>query len=102
MASTRTVRVVNDAGLHARPCHAIVQTALEYSCELRIRSIVGRGASSGGGAPTGSDVNGKSILELMTLEAGKGSELELAVDGDGEAELLESLAALFERGFGEP
>lgn len=93
MASTRTVKIVNDAGLHARPCHAIVQTAMGYTCELRIRSI------SGGVGP---DVNGKSILELMTLEAGKGAQLELAVDGDGEAELLESLSRLFERGFGEP
>ena len=48
------------------------------------------------------DVNGKSILELMTLEARQGSELELSADGDGDHQLLADLVALFERGFGEP
>ena len=47
------------------------------------------------------DVNGKSILELMTLEAQQGAELVLQAEGEGDTELLESLAALFERGFGE-
>lgn len=91
MAQIRTVRVVNPTGLHARPCHAIVATALEYPCSLRIRPS---------GADT-RDVNGKSILELMTLEASQGTELELVAEGDGDTTLLESLAGLFERGFGE-
>jgi len=93
MSLSRTVRVVNSAGLHARPCHAIVSTALGYECSLRIR----RSAPS----VSSNDVNGKSILELMTLEARQGSELELCAAGTGESELLADLAALFEGGFGE-
>ena len=88
-----TVQVVNPAGLHARPCHAIVSTALGYQCSLRIRRSVPDGGAG--------DVNGKSILELMTLEARQGAELELNAEGEGEGELLADLAALFERGFGE-
>ncbi|MEM6673255.1 MAG: HPr family phosphocarrier protein [Planctomycetota bacterium] len=94
MPDSRTVRVVNSAGLHARPCHAIVSTAIGYACSLRIRR-------SADGA-TAADVNGKSILELMTLEARQGAELELMTEGDGESELLADLAELFARGFGEP
>ena len=48
--SKLTIPLPNAAGLHARPCHAIVATALEFDCQLRIRF-------------DGRDVNGKSILE---------------------------------------
>lgn len=93
MSSTsRTVRVVNAAGLHARPCHAIVATALEYgTCDVRIRP---KGAAAPG-------VNGKSILELMTLEAAQGTELEILGEGEGIDALLDALDSLFARGFDE-
>lgn len=94
MTVTRVVQVVNPAGLHARPCHAIVSTALEFPCSLRIRH-----ASDDAAADPG--VNGKSILELMTLEAAMGTSLEFLADGEGQDELLERLAALVQRGFGE-
>jgi len=88
MELTRQLRIVNKAGLHARPCHSIVTLALNYACELRIR--VG-----------GREVNGKSILELMTLNASEGTELEVrAWGGDAEA-LLGELEALVKTGFGE-
>jgi phosphotransferase system HPr (HPr) family protein len=55
--------IVNQRGLHARPCHTLVRCALEFSGQVEI-SCEGRTA------------NGKSILELMTLSAGKGAVLE--------------------------
>ncbi|WP_145200927.1 HPr family phosphocarrier protein [Planctomycetes bacterium Poly30] len=97
MTAKRVVQVVNPAGLHARPCHAIVSTALEFPCSLRIRHAR-RGGEVGDGDP---GVNGKSILELMTLEASMGSSLEFLAEGDGQDELLERLEALVQRGFGE-
>jgi phosphocarrier protein len=84
----RTVRVVNAQGLHARPCHAIVSRALARASELRIRS-------------RDREVNGKSILELMTLAAGPGTELELVARGADAELLLTELAQLFEGCFGE-
>ena len=86
--SERVVRVVNDSGLHARPCHAVVSTALEFESELRITC-------------QGREVNGKSILELMTLNAGKDSELALRARGADCEPLLERLGALFASGFEE-
>ena len=84
----RTVRVVNAQGLHARPCHAIVSAALSHQSELKIRC--------------GSrEVNGKSILELMTLCAGPGMELELCVRGSDAEALLQAVESLFRSGFGE-
>ncbi len=97
--ASRVVEVVNKAGLHARPCHAIVATALEFPCTLRIRRAPSGADGRDGGHP---GVNGKSILELMTLEASKGTSLEFLADGEGQDELLDRLAALVERGFGEP
>jgi len=84
----RSVEVCNPQGLHARPCHAVVSTALAYRCELHI---------SAGSA----EVNGKSILALMTLNACQGTKLELRAVGEGAAELVERLGELFETGFGE-
>jgi phosphotransferase system HPr (HPr) family protein len=84
----RTVRVINAQGLHARPCHAIVSCALAHASELRIRS-------------RGREVNGKSILELMTLSAGPGTELELVARGVDAEALLAELEQLFEGCFGE-
>jgi phosphocarrier protein len=84
----RTVRVVNTQGLHARPCHAIVSNALPFQSDLRIRS-------------DGREVSGKSILELMTLSAGPGTELELIARGADAEALLVVLAGIFESAFGE-
>lgn len=82
------VRVRNHQGLHARPCSSIVSTALGYQSELRIRSGE-------------REVNGKSILELMTLSAGMGSELELRAWGQDADQLVRSVEQLFLDGFGE-
>jgi phosphotransferase system HPr (HPr) family protein len=84
----RSIRVCNEAGLHARPCHAIVSLALEFESQLRI-------------AHGGNEVNGKSILELMTLNAPMGSLLVVRADGGDATRLLDRVAALFAAGFDE-
>lgn len=84
----RTVKVVNAQGLHARPCHAIVSRALARQSDLRIRA-------------RNREVNGKSILELMTLSAGPGTELELVARGPDAEQLLGELEQLFDGCFGE-
>ena len=84
----RSVKVVNDSGLHARPCHAVVRLAMEYEASLRVRFA-------------GLDVNGKSILELMTLAAGKGEVLDLEAEGPDAQDLLVALDALVSAGFEE-
>ncbi|MEW6074568.1 MAG: HPr family phosphocarrier protein [Planctomycetota bacterium] len=88
MEVRRTLRIVNRQGLHARPCHAIVSAALGYRSALRIRS-----------GPR--EVDGKSIIELMTLSAGEGTELEFwALGADAEAMMAE-LERIVASGFGE-
>lgn len=84
----RSVRVVNSAGLHARPCHAIVSAAQAFRSDLRVRF-------------EGREINGKSILELMTLVAGPGAELQLLARGADAEALLSRLEQIFAAGFGE-
>lgn len=82
------VTIVNEAGLHARPCHAIVSLALGFESDLWVRC----GAN---------EVNGKSILSLMTLNAARGAVLQFRASG-GDAELLvDGLIELVGSGFGE-
>ena len=88
MEIRRSVRIVNKQGLHARPCHSIVSIALDFASELRL--------SAGG-----REVNGKSILELMTLNAGLGVELEVRAWGGDAESLVEAIENLFAAGFGE-
>lgn len=79
---------MNSQGLHARPCHSIVAAAQGYQSDLRIRSGE-------------REVNGKSILELMTLSAGEGAELVICARGGDAMGLVEAVEALFREGFGE-
>ena len=82
----RSAKIMNPEGLHARPCHAVVSLAQEFEADLRIRN----GAKQ---------VNGRSILELMTLSASQGDELEFTATGRDALALLEALSCLIAAGF---
>ena len=84
----QTVTVTNQAGIHTRPASIIVRTASKFESEI----IIQRGAY---------EINGKSVIGVMTLAAEKGAELTLRVDGPDEDDALSALADLFARGFGE-
>ena len=86
--ATRTVRLCNPAGLHARPCHMIVTTANKFASEFRV--------SCGD-----EEVNGKSILELMTLCAPVESVLKITGRGTDAEELVAAVAKVVEAGFNE-
>jgi len=86
----RRAKVINRAGLHARPCHALVTTAMRFDSSLEIRAV-----------DRGRSVNGKSILALMTLEVSEGCELEFDGRGPDAEALVEALVKLVVSGFGE-
>ncbi len=85
---TKTVKIVNKAGLHTRPAATIVKYASKYSCEFYIQK-------------DGININGKSIIGVMTLAAEMGSELTLTFDGEDEKEACKEITNYFERGFDE-
>lgn len=84
----RTVTVTNRSGLHTRPASMIVRTASKYDASFFIEK-------------DGYEINGKSIIGVMTLAAEQGSELTLVFEGDDEEEAAEAVTNLFEGGFGE-
>jgi len=86
--TTRTVRLRNPAGLHARPCHTIVTVACRYASEFRVTC-------------GDQEVNGKSILELMTLCAPVEATLKLWASGDDAEALVGEVAGVVDGGFGE-
>ena len=85
---TRQVTVVNALGLHARAAARFVKVASRFRSQIRVT----RGQHT---------MDGKSILGLLLLAAARGSELTIAADGPDEADAVEALGALVERGFEE-
>ncbi len=86
---TRDVTIRNRAGLHTRPAASIVKLAAKYKAEFWIEK-------------DGVEINGKSIIGVMTLAAEQGSALLLRFDGPDEAAFADAMVELFETGFGEP
>ncbi len=86
---SRILVVENQMGIHARPAAMIVRASNKYgSVELWVEK-------------DGDQVNGKSIMGLMMLAAGKGSKLKFSASGDGAEKLLDELQALFKSRFEE-
>ncbi|MDP6850806.1 MAG: HPr family phosphocarrier protein [Planctomycetota bacterium] len=85
---TAEVVVCNEAGLHARPSHALVKTASEFEAQIRL-SLDGRSADAG------------SILSVMTLGATAGSQIRIEAEGADAQAALSAIVQLFESGFDE-
>lgn len=87
-ALKKKVIIPNRAGLHARPISRFVEIASKYASPLQV-------------VCNGQTVDGKSIIQLMTLAAGYGTEIEMVSEGDDAEQLLDSLYALVSAGFDE-
>jgi len=87
----RVVVVRNRNGLHARPSSVLAEAALRFTdTELKLRK---------GGDEDGTEVDAKSIMELLLLAAGPGTELTLVASGPSAGEAIEAISGLFEREF---
>lgn len=87
-AFEQTVTIKNDLGLHARAATKLVQLATKYPCDVTV-------------AKDGLEVNGKSILNLFTLVASKGSIVTIRARGTGASECVAAIAKLIDEKFGE-
>lgn len=81
MLLERKIVIKNKAGLHARPAALFVQIANKYDCQV----MVAKGTM---------EVNGKSIMGILMLEANKGSRVTLRARGRDAARALEELSEL--------
>ena len=83
-----TTTISNKLGLHARASAKLTKLAGSFPCEVWLSKGSRR-------------VNAKSIMGVMMLAAGLGSEVQLETLGEQEDEALAQLLALFEDKFGE-
>ena len=80
--------IVNKLGLHARPSAKLTQVATQFPCEVWLTR-------------NGRRVNGKSIMGVMMLAAGRGSSVLIETEGPQADRALEALVTLIASGFGE-
>ena len=88
---TTSVTIRNLLGLHARAANILAREASLFSSIIEVED-----------PSTSRKVDAKSIMQLLMMAAGQGSELILHIAGDDQVEATETLKALFEDGFGEP
>ncbi|MBI3283369.1 MAG: HPr family phosphocarrier protein [Burkholderiales bacterium] len=82
------IEIVNKLGLHARASAKFTQLASKFKSEVWL-------------ARNGRRVNGKSIMGVMMLAAGKGSKLNLETEGADEQECFDAILTLINDKFGE-
>ncbi len=84
----RELKVLNKLGLHARPAALFVKAASRFVSDITVER-------------SGNEVSGKSIMGLMTLEAGMGAVLKITADGPDAEAAISELQKLIENKFFE-
>lgn len=82
----KTFIINNRLGLHARPASLFVKTTSRFSSSVKI-------------VRDGQEIDGKSIMGLLMLAAGPGTELKIVADGPDENDVLTAVGDLFNRHF---
>lgn len=85
---TVNATVVNKLGLHARPAMTFVDVAMTFQSSVSVRK-------------GDTEVDGKSIMQMMMLAASKGSDLEITAEGADATKACEALKKLVDSGFDE-
>ena len=83
-----TVTLRNASGLHARPAKIFARTAAASPADVVVEK-------------DGREVNGKSVLSVLTLGCEHGDEIVIRTTGEGADETLAELVKLIESGLGE-
>jgi len=86
--SEKDVTIQNRNGLHARPAAMFVKIASRFQSEVWVEK-------------DGERINGKSIMGLMMLAAGKGSTLHIIAEGTDADQVVAELEQLITTNFGE-
>ncbi len=84
----KTLQIINEQGLHARPAAHLVKIAGRFKSEVKILK-------------DGLEVNGKSIMGVMMLAAETGSYLSFVITGEDEQAAIEAIEELINKKFYE-
>ena len=88
MERVKTLKIINDLGLHARCAAKIVALAGQFRSSLYFKK-------------NEHEVDGSSILSLLTLACPKGTEVQVRAIGEDAEALVDALTDLFAQKFGE-
>ncbi len=88
MVKIRTFEITNKLGIHARVAAKLVETASRFQAETFLEK-------------DGVEVNGRSILGILTLYCPQGSRLTIRAEGVDSGEAIAAFACLIEAKFGE-
>ncbi|HHY83164.1 MAG TPA: HPr family phosphocarrier protein [Clostridiales bacterium] len=88
---TRKTTIINKTGLHARPASDFVNAAGKFKSRITIKNIT----------EDEGPMNAKSIIHVLSLGMGPGTEVELSAQGEDEKEAVDFLIELIDSGFGE-
>jgi phosphocarrier protein len=83
-----TILISNTLGLHARASAKLTKLAGSFACDVHLSRQTRR-------------INAKSIMGVMMLAAGVGTEIEIETDGDDEEAAMAALRAMIDGKFGE-
>ncbi|MCT4605444.1 MAG: HPr family phosphocarrier protein [Marinisporobacter sp.] len=84
----KTLKILNETGLHARPAGIFVKTATQFKSDINI--IFNE-----------SSFNAKSIMNILSLGLTKDAEITISASGPDEEEAIAALVSLIESKFGE-
>jgi len=84
----RDIEIRNKLGLHARAAAKLVHTAARFKSDIKVRK-------------GDEEVDGKSILGILLLAAGRGSTIRVKADGPDEREAIDAIEKLIEGKFDE-
>jgi phosphocarrier protein HPr len=85
---TSSITISNKLGLHARASAKLTKLAGTFRCDIHLARV-------------GRRINAKSIMGVMMLAAGLGSEVVIETDGPDEEQAMTALRDLIESKFGE-
>jgi phosphocarrier protein len=85
---SRTVRVGNELGLHARAAARIAELAKQAKAKIWLSKADDK-------------VDASSIIDILTLAGEKGTRIRLNADDPSDVDILERIEALFKDNFGE-
>lgn len=85
---SRDILITNKSGFHARPAAQFVQTVNRYRSNVVI-------------SKNDKEVNGRSLISILSLSIAKDSNITIYVDGEDEIETMDNLVKLIETKFGE-
>lgn len=84
----KKLAIINKLGLHARAASVFVKTASAFSSTIDVSNPE-------------KQANGKSIMSMMLLQSARGSEIDISIEGEDEAEAMVAIEALVADKFGE-